>query len=66
LLDGSVRPPTAGHRRHTGPAVFCAAPAFFHASFAPPMENTVDRTIRLLAIGAGVVSLLMYVVFHFI
>jgi hypothetical protein len=30
------------------------------------MENTVDRTIRLLAIGAGVVSLLMYAVFHFI
>lgn len=28
------------------------------------MENSVDRTIRLMAIAAGFVSLLVYVVFH--
>jgi len=30
------------------------------------MENPVDRTIRLLAVAAGIVSLLVYVVFHFV
>jgi hypothetical protein len=30
------------------------------------MENPVDRMIRLMAIAAGVVSLLVYVVFHFV
>jgi hypothetical protein len=30
------------------------------------MENPVDRSIRLLAVAAGVVSLLVYAVFHFV
>lgn len=30
------------------------------------MENPVDRTIRLMALAAGVVSLLVFVVFHFV
>ncbi len=30
------------------------------------MENPVDRTIRLLTVAAGFVSLLVYVVFHFV
>jgi len=30
------------------------------------MENPVDRMIRLMAVAAGVVSLLVYVVFHFV
>jgi len=30
------------------------------------MENPVDRTIRLMALGAGVVCLLVIVVFQFV
>lgn len=30
------------------------------------MENPVDRMIRLTAVAVGVVSLLVYVVFHFV
>jgi len=30
------------------------------------MENPVDRTIRLMAVAAGFVSLLVLVVFHFL
>jgi hypothetical protein len=30
------------------------------------MENPIDRTIRLMAIAAGLVSLLVYVVFQFV
>ena len=30
------------------------------------MENPVDRTIRLMTIATGVVSLLVYVVFHLV
>ncbi len=30
------------------------------------MTNPVDRTIRLMALAAGVVSLLVFVVIHFI
>lgn len=30
------------------------------------MENPVDRTIRLMAFAAGVVSLLVFAVFHFV
>jgi len=33
---------------------------------SPTMENPVDRSIRLLAVAAGVVSLLVYAVFHFV
>jgi hypothetical protein len=32
----------------------------------PTMENPIDRTIRLMAIAAGVVSLLVYAVFQFV
>ena len=31
-----------------------------------PMENPIDRTIRLMAIAAGVASLFVYVVFQFV
>lgn len=30
------------------------------------MENPIDRMTRLMAIAAGLVSLLVYVVFHFV
>jgi hypothetical protein len=30
------------------------------------MENPVNRTIRLMAVAAGVVSLLVFVVLHFV
>ena len=30
------------------------------------MTNPVDRTIRLMALAAGLVSLLVFVVFHFV
>jgi hypothetical protein len=30
------------------------------------MTNPVDRTIRLMALAAGVVSLLVFVVFHLV
>jgi hypothetical protein len=30
------------------------------------MENPVDRTIRLMALAAGVVSLFVFAVFHFV
>ena len=30
------------------------------------MENPIDRMIRLTAIAVGVVSLLVYLVFHFV
>jgi hypothetical protein len=30
------------------------------------MENPVDRTIRLMAVVAGIVSILVYVVFQFV
>jgi hypothetical protein len=30
------------------------------------MENPIDRTIRLMALAAGVVSLLVFAVFHFL
>ena len=30
------------------------------------MENPVDRTIRLMAVAVGFVSLLVYFVFHFV
>jgi hypothetical protein len=30
------------------------------------MENPVDRTIRLMAVATGAVSLLVYVVFHLV
>jgi hypothetical protein len=30
------------------------------------MENPIDRTIRLITLAAGVVSLLVYLVFHFV
>jgi len=33
---------------------------------SPTMENPIDRTIRLIALAAGVVSLLVYLVFHFV
>lgn len=33
---------------------------------SPTMENPVDRMIRLMALAVGVVSLLVYVVFHFV
>jgi hypothetical protein len=32
----------------------------------PTMENPIDRTIRLMAIAAGVVNLLVYAVFQFV
>jgi hypothetical protein len=32
----------------------------------PTMENPIDRTIRLITVAAGVVSLLVYLVFHFV
>ena len=31
-----------------------------------PMENTIDRTIRFVAIAAGIVSLVVYVVLHLV
>ena len=33
---------------------------------SPTMENPVDRTIRLMTFAVGVVSLLVYAVFHFV
>ena len=39
------------------------------STFGPPsptMENPVDRTIRLMAVVAGIVSILVYVVFQFV
>jgi len=30
------------------------------------MENSVDRTIRFVAIAAGIVSLVVYVVLHMV
>jgi hypothetical protein len=42
---------------------------FFFIAFGPStptMENPIDRTIRLMAIAAGVVSLLVYAVFQFV
>ncbi len=30
------------------------------------MENSVDRTIRLMTIAAGIVGLLVYVIFQFV
>ena len=30
------------------------------------MENSVDKMTRLMAIAAGFVSLLVYVIFHFV
>lgn len=30
------------------------------------MENPIDRTIRLMTIAVGVVSLFVYAVFHFL
>jgi len=35
-------------------------------SLFPTMENPVDRTIRLMAVATGAVSLLVYVVFHLV
>lgn len=39
-----------------------------HRSVTPTllMENPVDRMIRLMAIAAGVVSLLVYAIFHLV
>jgi hypothetical protein len=42
---------------------------FFFTTFGPStptMENPIDRTIRLMAIAAGVVSLLVYAVFQLV
>ena len=30
------------------------------------MENPIDRTIRLMTIAAGLVSLLVYIIFQFV
>ena len=38
----------------------------FRFLHSPTMENPIDRTIRLMAIAAGVASLLVYVVFQFV
>lgn len=38
----------------------------FRSLHSPTMENPIDRTIRLMAIAAGLVSLLVYVVFQFV
>lgn len=51
-------------------AFLCLACTFKNRPVAhrssPTMENPVTRSIRLMTLAAGVVSLFVYVVFHFL